>query len=340
MTENILEGFMQSNQDLVAEIKSSDNQFDESTNTPVDEGISDEQKTALESVAEQQPENTNEVTAEHTNEVVEEPDIKDPTNADWAKARIAQKEERKRFDEERKSMQTQLDELRGQVQGTNNFNQQIEQQKADQLSQQKADADREAYLATKPDVYDENYADWMRQDIMKEVKSQYEPLIEQLSKQNEVSAQQTQINQARSELSAMESNYAKIDKDYNDAREFLLNSSINELKITNPNATDQQARDYVEEQFLYSASNAINQNQNPAQVFKQMAEARGFNTSNKSGSKAKVASQNRQNSVNMINKTGTTVRDRNSITMEEVPKMDMDTMLRFDKDLLKLARNS
>jgi hypothetical protein len=108
--------------------------------------------------------------------------------------------------------------------------------------------------------------------------SEQDKLFQQQALILEQNQREQQILAARNQLAQLEQGFSETEKSYFDAKKYYINSLSEELKISYPNASDQEILAEIDQKILLDASDVVrqNQNKNPAETFFKLAKARGF----------------------------------------------------------------
>lgn len=243
-------------------------------------------------------------------------------NAAFAKMRVEKKEQEKRANE----LERRLAEIEGVEKGRKSLQDEIiaAQPKTPEVIPDRYDD---------PDAYDK----YQRDQTMAEFEAKYgEKLqkLEALEQQSKVTQEIQVMNQARTHLTTIEDDYIKVDPSYKEAKEYLVQSISNELKIQHPEATDIQIKDEVARLELESASQFFSKQQNPAQMLRKLADARGFKAGN-----TKAKGQNSKPVSSFIGKTGVSIRGEEP-TIEEGNEMTLKQLMQNQSSLEATLRKA
>lgn len=148
---------------------------------------------------------------------------------------------------------------------------------------------------------------------------------------------------ARAELTAVESKFAEGNKAYPEAKEFLRNSYIQELKIQAPNASDLDIRNHLDQKEIQYAAQVAYAGGDPADTFLQIAKARGFNENltkatpkNSADSLQKLKSNKRKSaSLNGASATSATA-EPSSQDLVDMTLMEMSKYTTEQQDAIEL----
>ena len=244
----------------------------------------------------------------------------EPSNKAFAKMRI----EKKQMSDEMAELRNQIAELSGFVKG----NQSVQQQYEEEKKRRELEAQEKQFAESEPDPIDDpvGYKNWLRESIRKE----YEPTINELKEKSDAYSQQAQIQSARDELKTIEKSYSKIDIDYSNAKDYLWENYAGELKLSYPNATDDQIQTHIQQVELESAAQAYNNGVNPAKYFKELAIQRGYK---KTTVNPKAAQENRKRSTSFVGQGGATARAK--IQPDEWDTMTLRQLMDNSGDLEK-----
>lgn len=140
-------------------------------------------------------------------------------------------------------------------------------------------------------------------------------------------------NDAINEFNSIEADFAKDTPDYNDASKHMIQSMIDGVKRAYPNASDNDAIAFVQNQVLQIASQAVRKGMNPAEVLYEMAFDRyGFDptaakkpaqSTDKMKENLKNIAKNKKRSASALSGGGQSAGAR--ATIEEANKMDLAT---------------
>lgn len=183
-------------------------------------------------------------------------------NAAFAKMR----KEKANLEKEKQELAERLARLEGMVEAgiNNNSNSDTNALAKDHDPEPDKELDREEWLEWKLRKQEEKFTNYEQSLLQQSAKSQYQ--------------------QAQNELKTLESQYAKNDKAYFEAKDFLIDKKKQELLLQFPTATDDQISQHLDDQMLKAAAQLYANNINPAEKFREMADLYGYSSTKSSKS--------------------------------------------------------
>lgn len=263
------------------------------------------------------------------NDVIEE---EPKGNAAWAKMRKQLKEEQER----RIALEQKMSQFEGYMQGQQSVAPQ--QPSQEQLLREQQAKEEQEFLARKPDMYDdpEAYENWMEEKLERKLNQTIGQKVNNLENSNKQYEEQFRIQQARAGLKTLEDDYAKIDPEYYDAKQFLIDNLAKEYKVYNPNASDYDAKVYAENQELLIASQAYNNQHDPVKTLRDLANTRGYTAK----PQVKTTTDNsavRRKTTSLVGKAG--AAPRGDLKLDDFAGMDLNDLMNNEVELEKRLRS-
>ncbi len=278
-----------------------------------------EQYTEPQDTSEEEIEESQQEQVEEDNENEEEVDDLDDLPEDppqghfgWANLRKKAKKEKERADE----LEKKLAALEGKIEGMSLKDNNSISQNESKIIEEDLEPDK--------DIDPDGWRDWKIQK-----------LESQLEKSNKTQAELDHVqrlNQARTELIAIENSYKDQDDEYESKIEFLRNIRRGELTTINPNATEAQIQQELDNNKLQMASHFAAQGVNAAQGLAQLAENMGYQANTKKAPKKKVNNKalkknmDRSASLNGIGNEGD---PSDALSPEQLNNMSLDEMIKM-----------
>lgn len=167
---------------------------------------------------------------------------------------------------------------------------------------------------------------------LEEKTNKYEQI---LTEQQRAAQHQALVSQARQELQTYENQYAQTNKEFLELKEVAFEQKKREIKATNPNITDDQIKQTIDDSYLKFADSAVATGQHPIQAFHNyLKNAYGHLPRNlKQPVRDHDAIAKNQHKHKVIDSSGSSSGKAQAKSLEEIANMSSKEIQKYRKQI-------